>query len=71
MGEKCCVKGCENEIGFIESTLGIKHCEECEKLLLSASLEKIDTSLCKDKKELLELLKNKIKISETGKIEKI
>jgi len=61
MSEKCRINGCKNEIGFIENTLGIRHCEECEKLLLTANLEKIDASLCRDKKELLELLKNKIK----------
>lgn len=53
MNEKCCTKGCKNEIGFIENTFGIKHCEECEKLLMSAKLEKIDTSLCRDKEDLI------------------
>ncbi len=61
MNEKCCINGCENEIGFIENTFGIKHCEECEKLLIVAKLEKIDTSLCRNKKDLLELLKDKVK----------
>ncbi|MEK7080425.1 MAG: hypothetical protein AAB925_01155 [Patescibacteria group bacterium] len=59
MNQKCCINGCKNEIGFIESALGIKHCDECERLLMSANKEKINTSLCKDKKDLIEVLKNK------------
>ncbi len=61
MNEKCCVGGCKNEIEFIESALGIRHCEECERLFITARLEKIDVSLCRDKKDLIELLKDKIK----------
>lgn len=61
MTEKCYMKGCKNEIGFIESTLRIKYCEECEKLLMAARSEKVDISLYRDKKDLLELLKGKIK----------
>ena len=61
MNEKCCIKGCKNEIGFIESALGIRYCEECEELLITARSEKVDISLCRDKKDLIELLKDKIK----------
>lgn len=61
MNKKCYTNGCENEIGFIESGFEIKHCEECEKLIMAARLKKVDTSLCKDKKDLVELLKGKIK----------
>jgi len=61
MNQKCCINGCKNEIGFIENVFKIEHCDECEKLLMIASKEKIDVSLCKNKKELLELLKEKIK----------
>jgi len=61
MNKKCCIKGCKNEIGYMENTLGISHCDECERLLIAAKLEKIDTSLCRDKKDLVESLKGKIK----------
>lgn len=61
MNEKCYTKGCKNEIGFIENTFGIRHCEECENLLMKANLRKIDISLCRDKKDLIELLKDKFK----------
>ncbi|GEM_PF-6390866 len=40
MNEKCCTNGCKNEIGFIESTFRMEHCDECEKLLMSANLKK-------------------------------
>ncbi len=61
MEKKCHINGCDNELGFIESGFGIKYCEECEKLLVAAKLEKIDVFLCKNKKDLIELLKNKTK----------
>jgi hypothetical protein len=59
MNEKCSTKGCENEIEFVENFFGIEYCQECERLLMLASKNKIDVSLCKDKKELLEMLKDK------------
>ena len=55
------MKGCKNEMGFLECAFKIEYCDECEKLLMTASKKKIDVSLCKDKKDLLELLKDKIK----------
>ena len=61
MKEECCMKGCKNEMGFLECAFKIEYCDECEKLLMTASKKKIDVSLCKDKKDLLELLKDKIK----------
>ncbi len=42
MNSKCCFNKCNNEIEFIENTFGAIYCEECERLLMLAKLEKID-----------------------------
>lgn len=61
MNEKCCTNGCKNEIGLIEDIFGMEYCDECERLLMTAKLEKIDTSLCKDKEDLIKQLEGKLK----------
>lgn len=61
MSEECCIKGCKNKLGFLEETFRIRHCEECERLLMTAKLEKIDISLYKDKEDLIKQLEGKLK----------
>jgi len=54
--EKCYMAGCDNEVGFIESSFGIHYCLDCEKLFLAAKSKNIDTSRCKDKQDLIKQL---------------
>jgi len=51
---KCCIDGCDNEVGFIESSFGVCYCQECEKLIADIKFKDIDISSCRTKKDLIE-----------------